>query len=332
MSVSSPHSARLLEARQYCADLTHMVAQAQRHIAISSLVLTDDVATHKLIEALVAAAERGIVVELVADSFTFSELGGYFNPFKRWTRGSLRAKQTARRLQAAGARFTWLDDRHKLNPFAGVTHSKWSIVDDTCYVFGGVNLYENGIDKSVDYMFRIDDANLASRLTKQQHAIVASPSPLYTGYTALFGDGTWYIDSGQRDDSLIYSRACALADEATRVLFVSQYSPSGPLATLLRATDAECYFNQPHDTSFPTSLMLWHDRLRTGIVSRYRHKKYLHAKFIIFTMPDGKKIALTGSHNFSHKGVVFGTREIALETSDSAIIAQLEAFCEEYIR
>ena len=48
-------------------------------------------------------------------------------------------------------------------------------------------------------------------------------------------------------------------------------------------------------------------------------------------MSDGKKVALTGSHNFSHKGVVFGTREVALETSSPVLIEQLEAFFTTYI-
>jgi cardiolipin synthase len=49
---------------------------------------------------------------------------------------------------------------------------------------------------------------------------------------------------------------------------------------------------------------------------------------MLFEMPDGQKIALTGSHNFSYTGVNFGTREVALETSDPDIYRQLEDFYE----
>jgi cardiolipin synthase len=64
----------------------------------------------------------------------------------------------------------------------------------------------------------------------------------------------------------------------------------------------------------------------------YTRDNYLHAKFIIFTMPDGKKIAITGSHNFMSESVIAGTREIALETHDKAIITQLESFFKTHIQ
>lgn len=320
----------LLEASEYVADLVDKIHAAEHRISIMSLILTDDSSTRELIAALKIAALRGIVVDVAADSFTFSEFGGVLNPFKRHTKRSRAAQRMADELAKAGASFTWLDNRLKLNPFAGVTHSKWSVVDDTCYVFGGVNLYESGI-RSIDYMFRLDDAQLASDITLQQQAIAASPTPLYEGYKAKSHIGTWYVDSGKRDDSLIYDRAVELAGQATDILFVSQYCPSGPLAAVLK-DKTTCYFNQPRNASFLTSLMLTVDQMKTGLRSQHQRRQYLHAKFIIYTMPDGGKIALTGSHNFSHKGVVFGTREVALETDDPEIIAQLEDFFERFIK
>lgn len=321
---------QLLEARSYVADLIEKIHAASHRISIMSLILDDDESTHALYTALKAAAARGIVVDIAADSFTFSEFGGILNPFKRLMPRPRAARRASDELIAAGVSFTWLDDRFKLNPFAGVTHSKWSVVDDTCYVFGGVNLYVEGIHNSTDYMLRLTDKQLAGDLTLQQQAIAANPTPLYGGYKADSHIGTWYVDSGKRDDSLIYDRAVELASTATKILFVSQYSPSGPLAALLK-NKAVCYFNQPRNASFLTSLMLIADQLKTGIQSHYERDKYLHAKFIIYTMPSGEKVALTGSHNYTHKGVVFGTREVALETKDPEIIAQLEQFFSDYI-
>lgn len=321
----------LLEAQAYVKDLTEKIAAAKRRIAITSLIFTDDDSTDRLIIALKQAAKRGVAVDILADSFTFSEFGGFFNPFKKHTKRSRYALRNARSLKQSGISFTWLDDRLKLNPFAGVTHIKWSVVDTTCYVFGGVNLYTGGIAQSTDYMIRLDDSLLADALVKQQIAIAASPTPLYPGYTGTSKIGTWHIDSGKQNDSIIYDRACELAKKATHILFVSQYAPSGPLAKILKYATADVYYNQPKTTSFPTNLMLWRDQLASGIQSQYTRKKYLHAKFIIFTMPDGKKIALTGSHNFSHKGVVFGTREIALETQNPAVVLQLEKFYNTYV-
>lgn len=319
----------LLEAHAYVADLVEKINAAEHRISIMSLILADDSTTRELIAALKIAALRGVAVDIAADSFTFSEFGGALNPFKRHTKRSKAARRMSHELTKAGASFTWLDDRLKLNPFAGVTHSKWSVVDDTCYVFGGVNLYVDGIN-SVDYMLRLIDKQLADDITLQQQAIAASPTPLYEGYKATSHIGTWYVDSGKRDDSIVYDRAVELAKQAEKILYVSQYCPTGPLAALLK-DKATCYFNQSRNASFLTKLMLIIDRLKTGIASHYQHDTYLHAKFIIYVLPDGSKVALTGSHNFSHKGVVFGTREVALETEDQEIISQLEAFFDSSI-
>ena len=52
---------------------------------------------------------------------------------------------------------------------------------------------------------------------------------------------------------------------------------------------------------------------------------------MIFTLEDGSKVAITGSHNFAYTGVLLGTREIALETSDPKIIGQLEKFIDKEV-
>ena len=325
-----PTTAHLLEAKEYVQDLTSRVKLAKHSVTITSLIFTDDTSTSDLISALIQVAKRGVSVNIAQDFFTYSEFGGFFNPLRQHTARSRHATNTTLRLRKAGATVSWLGHL-KFNPFAGVTHIKWSVIDDTCYVFGGVNLYTGGIDSSTDYMFRIDDSALAKAITNQQRAIIKSPSPIYQGFKGECAIGTWYVDSGKPHDSRIYDRACELAAQSTEILFVSQYSPSGPLAEQLKKTDSKNYFNQPENTSFPTSLMLRRDRHITGISSLYSRKKYLHAKFIIFTLKTGKKIALTGSHNFAYKGVAFGTREVALETTDASVINQLEAFFNQYV-
>lgn len=70
---------------------------------------------------------------------------------------------------------------------------------------------------------------------------------------------------------------------------------------------------------------------RTNLKTDYRRQPYIHGKFIICTMADGSKVAITGSHNFAGGGVWLGTREIALETSNLKIIDQLEDFIEKYL-
>jgi cardiolipin synthase len=48
-------------------------------------------------------------------------------------------------------------------------------------------------------------------------------------------------------------------------------------------------------------------------------------------MKDGRKIALTGSHNFVNAGVLLGAREIALQTENHQVIKQLEGFYKKHV-
>jgi cardiolipin synthase len=122
-----------------------------------------------------------------------------------------------------------------------------------------------------------------------------------------------------------------LSQEAEHVLFVSQYCPTGKLARVLKKTDADLYFNRPAQATFLSRILNKWSIFITNLHSSYVRKQYLHAKFIIFTMKDGSKVALTGSHNFAYTGVLLGTREVALETKDPAVVSQLEAFFKEHV-
>jgi cardiolipin synthase A/B len=322
---------QLLDAKTYIKDLTTSVKEAKTRINLISLVFADGPHMHELIEALTQALKRDVTVTIAADVFTYSGFGGYFSPFQRLTSKSRAVSATVAHLRTAGASFTWLGSNVKLNPFGGVTHLKWAVVDDTTYCFGGVNLYEEGIE-SVDYMFKSTHAALAEQICEQQSLITANKVSrrIYAGYTSESAYGTIFIDNGKPYESTIYDRVLELTKKAEHVLIVTQYCPSGGLAHLLRGK-SDVYYNQPSQTPFPDKLLIKYGSIRTGLRSQYARPTYLHAKFIIFTMPDGKKIAITGSHNFSYSGVIFGTREVALETSDSTVIKQLERFYRDYV-
>ncbi len=322
----------LLTAKQYAKDLAGEISRSDKRVYLMSLAINDDPLTHDIFLELKRAARRGVETNLAADSFTFSEFGGYFSLFKRYKARSLAARNLARELQDAGTTFRWLGGGHKFNPFAGVTHIKWSIVDNTVYCFGGVNLYQGGIEHT-DFMLKLVDPGLADELAREQRQIIkADMSPLnYDGHQKKISLGTVYVDNGDRGKSLIYRRACKLAEQAEHIIFVSQYCPSGQLANILKNNSVKIYFNQPENTRFYTRIFIAFAKYRHGLSSLYSKKNYLHAKFMLFEMPDGKKIALTGSHNFSYTGVNFGTREVALETSDPRIYQQLEDFFKENI-
>jgi len=330
-------SFKLLSPHNYVTDVTASIEKAKQRIFIIGLVIAEDEATQELIEAIFRARTRGVTVNIAIDTFTFSEFGGFFSPLKYYHAKSRAASRLALRLKDAGVTFRWLGGNHKINPFAGVTHIKWTVVDNVVYSFGGVNLYKRGIE-NIDYMFKVIDEWLASKLVHEQQDIIkADKTPVsYLGarFTPKGTDplGVVYVDSGDRGDSMIYNRACELATEATHVTFVSQYCPGGRLSKILRQRSALIYFNQPRNIKdIFTKVFVAFAQWRYSVCSLYHQKTYLHAKFILFEMESGEKISLTGSHNFSQLGVSFGTREVALESSDPDVYAQLEDFFQEYI-
>lgn len=313
--------------RQAAAD----IRKATKRVRLIAMVIADHPATHELISELEAAARRGVSVKVSADVFTYGEVTGSFLPISYYSPNAKLATKMAKDLKAAGVQFEWLG-HGRLTMFNGRTHSKWCVVDDRSYVFGGVNMYEGGIH-NIDYMFKVDDPLLADRLVYEQDRIKKAersatnyPSVVYE----LNGNKVMF-DGGIVTQSVIYRRACELAVQADKVLFVSQYCPSGRLGRILRKKKSKLYFNRPEQASFFNRLLIRINMATSTLKSRYKKPAYLHAKFIVFTMPDGSKVAITGSHNFAYTGVLLGTREVALETKDPSVIKQLEAFHENYV-
>lgn len=317
---------RLLLPAAYVTDAAQHIRLAKTRVSLLTMVVADDASTDELIDALSEAAERGVDVEVSADIFTYGELSGFFFPTRYRTAQSRKTTRMSKRFINSGVKFTWLGRSHA-TLFSGRTHIKWCMVDDTVYSFGGVNLYQKGIENN-DYMLTIDDGLLADRLIDEYHRLVRADAGDYSYRSHSFkhGDDTVLIDGGFVGDSIIYRRACQLAAEATHVTLVSQYCPTGKLSGLLKKTSSRLYFNPPSNAHHLNRAVIRTGMFLSGHKTLYTKSRYLHAKFMLFDMPDGRRVAMTGSHNFVNAGVLLGTREIALQTENPRTIKQLEDF------
>jgi len=317
---------KLLLPAAYVTDAAQHIRLAKTRVSLLTMVVADDASTDELIDALSEAAERGVDVEVSADIFTYGELSGFFFPTRYRTAQSRKTTRMSKRFINSGVKFTWLGRSHA-TLFSGRTHIKWCMVDDTVYSFGGVNLYQKGIENN-DYMLTIDDGLLADRLIDEYHRLVRADAGDYSYRSHSFkhGDDTVLIDGGFVGDSIIYRRACQLAAEATHVTLVSQYCPTGKLSGLLKKTSSRLYFNPPSNAHHLNRAVIRTGMFLSGHKTLYTKSRYLHAKFMLFDMPDGRRVAMTGSHNFVNAGVLLGTREIALQTENPRTIKQLEDF------
>lgn len=317
---------KLISPAQYVREATKAVNTAKKHVYLMSMVIADHESTNSLVTALEDAARRGVLVVVAADIFTYGEVSGGFLPLRYYSHGARSTNQMVKRLKKAGVRFHWLG-RSRVTLFHGRTHSKWCVADDTIFTFGGVNLYEEGI-QNIDYMFRLTDAKLAERIIEEQIRVQKAESRSFNYHSVAYehGDMTVLIDGGIIGQSVIYRRALELTEKAAHITFVSQYCPTGKLSRVLKNKPTKLYYNRPLQAEGLNRIVIRLGQFVSGLKTSYTKARYLHAKCIIFTMDDGSKVAITGSHNFAYTGVLLGTREIALETTDMKIISQLENF------
>lgn len=317
---------KLISPTQYIKQAAEAARHAKDRIYLMSIVIADHEDTHELIVELEAAAKRGVHVVVAADIFTYGEVSGGVLPLRYYSHGARNVNRMVRALKKSGVYFHWLG-RGRITLYHGRTHSKWCIIDDTIFSFGGVNLYNEGV-QNIDYMFKLKDARLADRLVEEQTRVQKAErkSTNFPSVAYEHGDMTVLIDGGIIGQSVIYRRALELSEKATHITFVSQYCPTGKLARVFRKKSVVLYYNRPLQADGLNRIAIRIGQFVSGLKTSYQKARYLHAKCIIFTFEDGSKAALTGSHNFAYTGVLLGTREIALETKDPEVIAQLEDF------
>ena len=321
----------LINASNIVEELTKDIDHAKKRVHVISTILMDDISTASMIRALERAGKRKIPVKVATDIFTYGELARGFTPFKSYKAKFNTLRKLRKTFRKNKVDFTWLG-KAKFLIFTGRTHTKWCVVDDTVYCFGGINLYKIGLE-TCDYFFKFKDPTVANLLVETYKNILKSDrtGSGYKSHEVKHKNSKILIDGGFVGDSLIYKRACELAEKAEKAVLVTQYAPYGKFAKNLKKIDSTLYFNVPDNASFLNRMTIKFGMMRSGLKTDYKRPRYIHAKFIIFTMPGGKKIAISGSHNLVSGGGLLGTREIAIETSNPNYINQLEKFIKQEI-
>jgi cardiolipin synthase A/B len=329
-----------LTTREYFDEITTRISQAGPgdRIALINMTLEPDApGMPKLIEAITGAASRGADVLLVVDAWAFM-----MTP-KGWPTGPVFwkrpiASSTSRRyhsklevleeLRAQGGRYCIINmpTERFINPYAGRSHLKITIINDQAYL-GGCNLSGNGL---IDVMLRLDNHAIANWLHDQAWAIIQAKS---TRIALAGNDQTCpvdpqtriLLDSGQPGQSLIYDEALRLIDQARTYVFMTcQFFPDDKTvnrleAAIKRGVDVTLYFNHPSKQEQPPRLahrlLLLRAKLRRSqlLFSHELPKNHAHLHLKLIATEQG---AILGSHNYVNAGVQFGTAEIALIRRD----------------
>jgi cardiolipin synthase len=320
---------RLITAADYFELLKSSIPTAKSRVVINAMGILWGPRTEQLLPLLRDAAERGVEVRLVGDIFSKVEAN-----IPRLHRGDGTPKWSHSlavntELRDAGAHVTYVG-KIGLNPFKGRSHSKITIIDDLVCTFGGVNFTSGSFDNH-DYMLSATDNTLADRLyalvreIEKDQRLADCNESLGNGNRLLF-------DGGTPDSSAIYDAACDMVSTAKKVYYVSQMCPSGRLAKLITATENYCYFIRPSQAEPPLNVALPVDRLFSRITNQYKGKRYIHAKFILCEDKDGTRRLVSGSNNYSWRGIAYGTKEIALSSSDPTLWATFYAYMQQEIQ
>jgi len=320
---------QLIPASRYLEAVYTLIEAAEKRIVIHAMVVAwQPPLADKLTPLLTAALNRGVSVTIVGDAY--SKLSVVTEHPLASLRGS-GWRYTAlvnRELRHAGAEITYVGTLG-MNPFAKRCHSKITIIDDTILSFGGVNFYTPAFDAN-DYLLKTSNQKLADTLQRLVQDI-GKNSHLNDFTKSLDNKTTLLFDAGREGVSEIYSTALKTVATAQKVYFVSQMCPTGPLAQAIRSVDSVCYFNRPSQASPSIAAALLYDITRNSIKNSYKRDRYLHAKFILTEDSDGTRHVISGSHNFNWRGVAYGTREIALHSTDPTLWQTLYNYMQQNI-
>jgi len=305
----------LLNNIDYFKALYSQIGTAKRRIVIHAMVVLWGGQTETLLPLLEEALTRGVEVHIIGDVYS-----KYETQKAKWSKDNetYSWKHTAainERLIEQGAHVTYVS-KLGVNIFKGRCHSKLTVIDDTVFTFGGIN-FSDAHFTFQDFMFEIHNADFAQQAYDIAADIAQHPFGPRPNITRRIDDNTTLLfDGGTPRESVIYDAACAAVANAQKVYFVSKMSPSGELATLLSQTDSKCYYNRYDIESLPDNLAIVFDEARYHTKNRYEGSKHIHAKFILCENADGTRELITGSNNFSWRGIAFGTKEIAMHSTN----------------
>lgn len=320
---------RVLDAEQYYQTLVKEIPKAKKRIVLAAMVVVWGERTAPIFVMLRDAVARGVKVTILLDNYTRLAFLYNLRPKSSRTERVKRTFETLEELSKLGAKVHCFG-KVGLVPYKGRCHAKLVVIDNTSLSFGGVNFLDQNF-ANTDLMLAGTSPKLADHLVELVTQIGSRTPPLLDREFKVNAKNTVLFDGGRSEQSLIYERACELTAQADKVVYVSLMTPSGPLAKLLKETKSEVYYNRPEQLINPDAWGQAFDEQRFRVLNRYKRPGYLHAKFMLFELPAGRKAILSGSHNFSYRGVAYGTQELALHSTDPLLWKRLYTYLEKNI-
>ena len=304
---------RLVLTDAFVIELHERVAAATDRIYIQVMTFDGDESGLGVAAKLIAAAERGVDVKLVVDSFAFRYISDV-KVTKQRTDLKVAEEEAAThamfdRMEAAGVDVTYV------NPFGALlqwgpfrNHKKIYVIDDAAYI-GGINIS--------DHNFAWLDVNITVDDPEQIEVLVTDFMATRAGRSEAL-DGAFITNENVEAR---FHELVASAEES--IVIASPYALDKTLAThLANAPAPRKVVVAPERNNFRTfrlSDQYVRAKLAAVGVEQRSFTEFFHAKFAVF---DGRR-AVIGSPNFGLHSFRCND-EIAMVTDDPSVVAQLE--------
>lgn len=343
MATPKPNKFRFYTTREYFDELIvgiRATKPGDRVLLMSMTFNPTEPIIAVLADELIKAAARGVHVTLSVDAHSFlvdrNHFPGPLMPRRKlpkrlppYFHNKLAILESLDALPTGHSVILNQPTKSFMLPIAGRSHIKIAVINNRIFV-GGCNLQG---ESQTDIMINWESADTADAL----YAIMSEVNRgqnvrrvlAQTDRRLTVDDNTKIlIDSGVRGQSLIFKDALQLIDNARDWLVITcQFFPNSVTAKhLLRAVDrgvkVEVIFAHPMHHGLIGGLgqhvSILRERTRLPKVlfeyAMAREDPMLHAKLI--ACDAGMMI---GSHNYVRAGVMLGTAEIALKSSDEKL-------------
>jgi len=332
---------------QFLNDFIAEIKKANKSILIQTMSIEPGRVMDLLEKELAEAGKRGVEVRInydwVTEKFVHGDLplAPVLDSKKRNYNKNLhnQIKQMLERLSNNGVVISKANQPNSLFsflPFLNRNHIKMYVIDKRIAWIGGLNLFDIAFE-NIDLMIKTYNPKIVSALSEQFEKL--NNNRERENYKVdCKNEGYLYVDVGKHGKSIIYDKAISMIKEAEKsILFVSQFVPDNKLLselieaakrnvaiTIITSSKKDALFNK-----YPSRLAYLYFMF---MIKKYSNiklinlKGHVHIKLLLVD----KVLALFGSHNLTFSGVLFGTEEIMLETSDVKLVEQLSKIAQSY--
>ena len=332
----------LLSPLEYFAYLRQNIPNAQHRVWLQTMNFEADHFFGLLSDMLGNAAQKNVDTRFTADYFHKMVTDGnidYIPALSSQERQYREYRRRAKsdeidRMSRKGVNVnvtnppknTW----EKFMPASGRNHIKMGIIDDVAFI-GGINLSDKDFSRA-DFMIQINQPALVDALA--QVYIEGRPND---DYEIAVGSTSLLVDSGQPGKSLILDTGIGMVNSARQTVAVtSQFTPDGKLPVALHCAremgkDVQAIVSDPNKITEP---LAWTFDRQNALELRvaglefpiFDYGNWLHVKTILIDEGSNNPEVIVGTHNFSGKGVKWGNQEIALRSTDSALVNNVRRY------